>query len=246
MQIIKNILGRIWAIWALVSFVITFLIIFPPSMITWLVPDPKGQDLFIRIARIWMRAWLTIIGCRFVVKGKEHYKKGESYIITCNHNSFLDPPLSSPFIQGPNKTIAKSDFDKIPLFKYYYRKGGVLVDRSNEDSRRRSYEKMKEILSAGIHMCIYPEGTRNRTDEPLKSFYNGAFRLSVETGHAIMPAIILNTKKVLPPNKLLYGWPGKIEIHFLPPISPENRSIEELKDHVFEIMKDYYVAHNPQ
>ena len=246
MKIVKNILGRIWALWALISFAATFFIIYLPSMITWLIPEPKGQDIFIKIARAWMRVWLTLIGCQFVVKGKENFKKGESYIITCNHNSFLDPPLSSPFIQGPNKTIAKADFDKVPLFKYYYRKGGVLINRKSEESRRRGYEKMKNVLATGMHMCIYPEGTRNRTEEPLKSFHNGAFRLATETGHAIMPAVILNTKSVLPPHKTMYGWPGKIEIHFLPPIAPANRTTEELKDHVFQIMKDYYVAHNPQ
>jgi 1-acyl-sn-glycerol-3-phosphate acyltransferase len=38
-------------------------------------------------------------------------------------------------------------------------------------------------------------GTRNRTTEPLKKFYDGAFKLAVDAGHAIIPAVILNTKK---------------------------------------------------
>jgi 1-acyl-sn-glycerol-3-phosphate acyltransferase len=246
MRLIKNILGRLWAIWALVSFITTFIIIYPPSMVTWLIPGYKGQDIFIKIARLWIRVWLTLIGCRFVIKGKENFKKGESYIITCNHNSFLDPPLSSPFIQGPNKTIAKSDFEKIPLFKYYYRKGGILINRKSEESRRKGYEAMKQVLAQRIHMCIYPEGTRNRSDEPLKKFHNGAFRLAVETGHAIMPAVILNTKKVLPPNKTLWGWPGKIEIHFLEPVVPEQMDIEQLKEKIFAIMQNYYLQKEGQ
>lgn len=246
MRLIKKIVGRIWALWALLSFVITFLLVYLPSVVTWLIPDPKGQAIFTKIANLWMRVWLTIIGCRFVIKGKENFKKGNSYIVVCNHNSFLDPPLSSPFIQGPNKTIAKSDFDKIPLFKYYYRKGGVLINRKNEESRRRGYEEMKEVLAKGMHMCIYPEGTRNRTEDPLKSFHNGAFRLATETGHSIIPAVLFNTKEVLPPHKVLYGWPGKIEIHFLPPITPEAQTTESLKSQVFQIMQDYYVTHKPQ
>ena len=193
-----------------------------------------------------MRFWLTAVGCHLVIKGKENYKKGEVYIITCNHNSFLDPPLSSPFIQGPNKTIAKSDFNKIPLFNWYYQKGGLLVDRKNEESRRRSYEEMKLVLKKGIHMCIYPEGTRNRTKEPLKPFYSGAFRLAAETGHSIMPAILFNTKNVLPPGKFLYGWPGKVEIHFLEPISPFGKTVEELKAQVFSEMSDYYLTTSSQ
>ena len=240
MQVVKNTLGRIWAVWALSTFVISFLIILGPSLLTGIFPDPKGQDYFIKIAREWIRIWLFIIGCKLIVKGKEHFRKGETFIITCNHNSFMDPPLSSPFILGPNKTIAKSTFTKVPFFGWYYKRGGVMVNRKSDESRRKSYEDMKRVLKTGMHMCIYPEGTRNRTVNPLKPFYNGAFKLSAETGHAILPAVLFNTKKVLPPGKFLYGWPGKMEIHFLPPVSPNGLSPEELKEHVFNTMRDYY------
>jgi 1-acyl-sn-glycerol-3-phosphate acyltransferase len=240
MQVVKNTLGRIWAVWALSTFVISFLIILGPSLLTGIFPDPKGQDYFIKIARAWIRIWLFVIGCKLIVKGKEHFRKGETFIITCNHNSFMDPPLSSPFILGPNKTIAKSTFTKVPFFGWYYKRGGVMVNRKSDESRRKSYEDMKRVLKTGMHMCIYPEGTRNRTDNPLKPFYNGAFKLSVETRHAILPAVLFNTKKVLPPGKFLYGWPGKMEIHFLPPVSPNGLSPEELKEHVFNTMRDYY------
>jgi 1-acyl-sn-glycerol-3-phosphate acyltransferase len=240
MQVVKNTLGRIWAVWALSTFVISFIIILGPSLLTGIFPDPKGQDYFIKIAREWIRIWLFIIGCKLIVKGKEHFRKGETFIITCNHNSFMDPPLSSPFILGPNKTIAKSTFTKVPFFGWYYKRGGVMVNRKNDESRHKSYEDMKHVLKTVMHMCIYPEGTRNRTDNPLKPFYNGACKLAVETGHAILPTVLFNTKKVLPPGRFLYGWPGKMEIHFLPPVSPNGLPPEELKEHVFNTMRDYY------
>ena len=163
MKTIKKILAPLLALWAIITFLITFIIIFIPSMFTWLIPDPKGQDIFIKIARLWMNVWLTLVGCPIKIKGKENFKKGNTYIITCNHNSLMDVPLSCPFIPGPNKTIAKNSFAKIPLFGFFYKKGSVLVDRKNEASRRQSFEKMKEVLSNGMHMSIYPEGTRNRT-----------------------------------------------------------------------------------
>jgi 1-acyl-sn-glycerol-3-phosphate acyltransferase len=156
----------------------------------------------------------------------------------------MDVPLSSTFIPGANKTIAKSSFIKVPLFGFYYMKGTVIVNRKSELSRRQSFEKMKRVLTNGMHMCIYPEGTRNRTDEPLKKFHDGAFRLSVETKRPIIPAVILNTKKVLPLNKIFYFWPSKIQLHFLDPVAPGNMSIDQLKEKIFGVMKDYYVNHN--
>ena len=242
MRLIKNIFARIWAVWGLISFAATFLLFFLPSMATYLIPNPRGQAIFLRIAAIWMRVWLTLIGCTLKVRGKEHFKKGVAYIVTCNHNSFMDVPLSCPFIPGANRTIAKKSFTKVPIFGWYYAKGSVLVDRKSEQSRRKSFEMMMQTLREGMHMSIYPEGTRNRTNEPLKKFYDGAFKLSVASGAPIIPSVIFNTKKILPPNKPMYLVPGPMEIHFLEPIEPSNLSSDELKDKVFEVMKNYYLT----
>jgi 1-acyl-sn-glycerol-3-phosphate acyltransferase len=100
---------------------------------------------------------------------------------------------------------------------------------------------MKAVLEKGMHMSVYPEGTRNRTTEPLKKFHDGAFRLATETGHDIIPAVMFNTKKVLPVGKPFYFWPQKLEMHFLPaiPVS-KNDDYSMLKEKVFETMKDHY------
>ena len=156
----------------------------------------------------------------------------------------LDVPISCPFIPGANKTIAKKSFVKVPLFGWFYRKGAVLVDRKNEVSRRRSFEDMKRVLSLNMHMSVYPEGTRNRSDEPLKKFHDGAFKLAVSTGNAIIPAVILYSKKALPINKKFYFWPHRLEMHFLDAVPVNGQTSEQLKEKVFGIMKEYYIQHN--
>lgn len=245
-KLLKNIIGRIWAVWGMISFIGTFLIFFIPSMITWLIPDPSGQRIFINIARLWMRIWLTLVGCRVSVKGKEHFIKEKSFIVTCNHNSLMDIPLSSPFIPGPNKTIAKTSFAKIPLFGFYYMKGSILVNRHSEKSRRDSFEKMKEVLRKGMHMCIYPEGTRNRTEQPLKKFYDGAFKLAVATKTAVIPCVIFNTRKALPTNRSFFFWPTHLKMHFLPQVDADGKSSDELKSAVYDKMEKFFLAHKDQ
>lgn len=163
--------------------------------------------------------------------------------MVCNHNSFMDVPLTTPFIPGANKTIAKSEMAKIPVFGLIYRRGSVLVDRKSEESRKQSFVKMKDVLSIGMHMCIYPEGTRNKTAEPIQYFHNGAFKLAIDTQHAILPAVIFNTAKVLPAGKGFFYWPVKIRMDFLEPLPVDNTTLEDLKDETFEVMKDYYVRH---
>lgn len=243
MKIFKAVFARVWALWGLVSFAATFLIILIPSLLTALIPDPKGMGYFIKLARLWMNTWLFMIGCPVSVKGKFHFKKHQTYIVTCNHNSLLDIPLSSPFIPGANQTIAKKEFTKIPLFGWYYERGSVIVDRKSDASRRKSYELMKAALEKGFHMCIYPEGTRNRTSAPLKQFYDGAFKLAADAGYPIIPAVILNTKKALPANRFFYLMPHSLAIHFLEPIEVNGQSANVLKEIVYNKMAEHYLKH---
>ncbi|UEG48918.1 1-acyl-sn-glycerol-3-phosphate acyltransferase [Ferruginibacter lapsinanis] len=238
---IKNIFARIWALWGLISFVVTFLIIFIPSMIAYFIPDPKGQSYFIGVSRVWMSVWLRLIGCPVKVKGKEHFKAGHNYVILFNHNALLDVPLSAPYVPGPNKTIAKASFAKVPIFGLFYKKGSVLVDRNNDQSRRRSFDAMKNVMLTGMNMCIYPEGTRNRTKEPLKAFFDGGFKLAIDTKKEIMPCIITGTKEAMPIDKSFYLLPTKLSMTFLPPVSSEQTNTKDLKEKVFEIMKTFYL-----
>lgn len=238
----KNILGKIIAVWAIIIFFIPLL---PVALLLWIigiVKEPQRTKIFRATVYIWMSVWLFLCGCRLKVKGKKHFEKGKNYIITCNHNSFMDVPVSTPFIPGPNKTIAKMEMSKIPIFGIIYKRGSVLVDRKNPESRKDSFRKMRAVLENGMHMCIYPEGTRNKTDLPLTPFHEGAFRLAVETGTSIIPAVIFNTRKVLPAGKGFFFWPAYLQMHFLPPI-PVNSNDDPtlLKDKVHAIMEEYYV-----
>jgi 1-acyl-sn-glycerol-3-phosphate acyltransferase len=244
MKLLKNIFARIWALWAMLSFIITFLIIFLPSMVSYFIPGKKGQLYFIRVSRIWMNIWLWLAGCPVKIKGRENFDDNKTYVVVFNHNALLDVPLSAPYVPGANKTIAKASFAKVPLFGLFYRKGSVLVDRKDEKSRVKSYEAMKEVLLTGMNMCIYPEGTRNRSNEPLKSFYDGAFKLAVETKKEVIPCVIFGTKKAMPIDKTFYLLPTKLRMHFLPPVSADNISAKELKGKVFDSMWKYYVEND--
>lgn len=244
MSFIKEILGRIFAVWAMLIFIITML---PVVLIMWaigLVKEPQRTAVFRVVSKAWMSFFFLVVGCRLKIEGKENFKKGTTYIIICNHNSLMDVPIATPFIPAPNKTIAKIEMSRIPLFGLIYKRGSVLVDRKDKDSRRDSFKKMKEVLDMGIHMCIYPEGTRNKTNLPLKDFHNGAFRLAVESGTPLLPAIMFNTKKALPPDKTFFFWPTTFRICFLPAVAVSQADdYEKLKQDMYELMSSYYISH---
>ncbi len=236
-----DVFGRIWALWGLVTFLITFLIVFLPSMLSHLMDEPKGQRYFIAVSKCWMNVWLFLIGCSVKVSGKENFESGRSYVVVFNHNALLDVPLSAPYVPGANKTIAKASFAKLPLFGSFYKKGSVLVDRKNDRSRSKSVETMKKVLANGMHMCIYPEGTRNRSAQPIKPFYDGAFRLAVAAEKDIIPCVITGTKKAMPINKKFFLLPVRLKMFFLPPVSSAGIPVSDLKEKVFNSMVEKYV-----
>jgi 1-acyl-sn-glycerol-3-phosphate acyltransferase len=236
MKWVKEILGRVFAFWALIVFVGSMLVFYIPIWITGLWPEPKRTIYVFRVFNVWMTFFFVFSGVRRIYTGRQNFKKGENYIVVCNHNSFMDVPLSSPGIPGTNKTIAKKEMAAIPVFGMVYKRGSVIVDRKSEESRRNSFTKMKEVLDMGLHMCIYPEGTRNKSSEPLQKFHDGAFKLAVDTQKQVIPAVIFHTKKVLP-RKTFFFWPHHVEMHFLPPVSSAGKTVKELKEEVFEIMK---------
>lgn len=240
MSLYKLIFGRFFAVWALLTFVITMIITVFFTYILKIFTKNKFDYNFYMLSKYWIKTWLFLVACPLKIKGSNNFKENENYIIVCNHNSLMDVPVASPFIIGTNKTIAKISFAKIPIFGVIYKSGSVLVNRNDEKSRRKSYDYMKRVLSKNIHMVIYPEGTRNRTNEPLKSFYDGAFKLSVDTQKEILPAVIFNTKKILPVKPSFCFLPHKIEMHFLEPFKAGNDS-KVLKAKVHELMSEYYL-----
>ena len=243
MKIFKEIFARIWALWAAVIFVSTMLIFLVPFLLfCYFKKDPDKTVRFTAWSKIWIDSFLFLIASPLKIKGRENFVPGENYIVLCNHNSFMDVPITTPAIPGGNKTIAKIELSRIPLFGMLYKTGSILVDRKSDTSRKESFAKMKEVLNMGLHMCIYPEGTRNKTSQPLKSFHNGAFRLAVDTGKSVIPALIFNTRKVLPADKTFYALPHKLEIHFLEPlVAQEGETAEELRERIFILMSEYYL-----
>ncbi len=192
-----------------------------------------------------MGLFLILSGCTFKVTGKHYFDGLDPAIVICNHNSLIDVPVSTPFLPRANKTIAKKSFIYVPIFGWVYQFGSVIVDRKSDQSRRASFEEMKRVLGKGLDMLIYPEGTRNKTSAPLKSFYDGAFKLAIDTKQPILPVVLLNTKKILPAYPVMCFMPGKIQMDILAPIAIEGHTVQSLKKLAFDTMAAHYLKYNP-
>lgn len=165
-------------------------------------------------------------------------------IYVCNHNSYLDAIAVVLAIPGSFKPLGKIEMVKTPIFGMIYRRVVVLIDRKSQESRARSVEELKIDLGNGQSILIFPEGTMNRSDEPLSEFYDGAFRLAIETQTAIVPMVILNARKLLPRDYPLTIRPGVLECVFadrveVTGLKPDD--LGDLKTRVYKCMEELII-----
>lgn len=244
MSLVRKAAGHVYFVLGIFLFVVSMLVVVIPVWMTTLFREPLQSKLLHPIFRLWMSVFLPVVGCPVFRKGKHHFKKGENYVVVCNHNSLADIPVSSPWIPGPNKTLAKIEMARIPLFGVIYKAGSILVDRKRNHSKRESFAQMQETLDLGLHLCLYPEGTRNKTQEPLQPFRDGAFITAIRAQKPIIPALIFNTGRILPHYMRVWATPMPIHIHFLEAVETKGLTLDDvarLKEQVHQKMTHYYV-----
>jgi 1-acyl-sn-glycerol-3-phosphate acyltransferase len=93
----------------------------------------------------------------------------------------------------PVRILGKYEMVKVPVFGWIYRAAVILVDRRDSETRSRSVRALKSALKHHISIFIFPEGTFNETPAPLKEFYDGAFRIAIETKSPIKPILLVYT-----------------------------------------------------
>ncbi|MCS6935219.1 MAG: 1-acyl-sn-glycerol-3-phosphate acyltransferase [Chitinophagales bacterium] len=161
------------------------------------------------------------------VHGAERINPLQPYVFVANHNAQIDIICGASATPQPARFLAKVEVKRIPFFGYMARMFTILVDRKNKESRERSYRHMVEALQRGESIFIYPEGTRNRTDELLKEFKDGAFKVAIMAQVPIAVQTLRNTRKLNDPRSL-YLCPGTVEVYWSEPIPTAGMTMNDL------------------
>jgi 1-acyl-sn-glycerol-3-phosphate acyltransferase len=164
-----------------------------------------------------------------------------------NHLSFLDAAIIVKTFRKPVRPLGKKEIAAIPVFGFIYRNAIVTVDRDSAADRMKSVRKLKAVLGKGISVLIFPEGTFNETGRPLKPFYDGAFRIAIETQTNVRPVLFLDAYSRMPYGKLFTLTPGISRSVFLPEIDVQGLTtddIDALKQKVYTIMAEKLREYN--
>jgi len=230
------------AFWAVLWFALVAILLFP---ITALVMKLAGKDRVVvagqSITKPWARILLLGMGMPLFSRGKENIPDGPC-IFVVNHISMLDILANMACVPTNTVWLSKKEVAKMPVVGYLVKNLHLLVDRSNKESRRQSMQDMLEVLEKGYRLNLYPEGTRNKGPALLKSFYDGAFQLAVQTHLPLVPITILDNWKRQNGHMPLQLRPGSIRLVFDPPIDTSGtteQDIPALKQQVIDIMQGH-------
>jgi 1-acyl-sn-glycerol-3-phosphate acyltransferase len=246
----RSFLSKIYTIYALFWFALFTLLAFPLALIFSFFGKRKGGNLICFMGRIWADIWYFLLGIHHENIFESSYDPSRNYVFLFNHISYMDIPcLFKAIRKQPFRVLAKEEIKKIPVFGFIYSRGAVMVDRSNTIRRAKSVRVLKSLLKHHISIGIFPEGTFNETGKALKSFYNGAFRIAIETQTPVKPVLFLDNYTLLNYHELLSLKHGKSRAVFLEEISPEGYSLQQIslfKQKVYSIMeaklKDYQAS----
>lgn len=248
MTFFRRLLSLLHMIWCASVFIIMMLIMFPfVILINTLFSGKRAQALSFVCLRIWARVFLILGLYRLEIKNTHYCDPKGSFIYVCNHASYLDAiaiVLSAPQAFKP---LGKKELVKVPIFGWMYKNLVVLVDRSSPESRAKSVELLKTDLQKGQSLFIFPEGTMNRGEETLAQFYDGAFRIAIETQTPLAPMVLLNAGKLLHRDHPTHSKPGTLTMVFMPPVPVAGLSLDDLpklKAEVKQLMEKQILAHS--
>lgn len=239
-------LQYIYAVYAMLLFVIILFIVIPFVIVASLFGEIKGGNLVMKIAHGWADVWLFLIGIYHKRIVEQEIKEHQPYIFVSNHNSYMDIPQMLKAIRRPLRILGKAEMGKVPVFGIVYNAAVVPVLRGSAEARAKSVLTLKSVLNKGISIFIAPEGTFNMTDKPLINFYDGAFRLAIETQTTIKPILFLDGISRMHWSSIFSLNPGKLRTVYLEEISPEGFTpydVDLLKQKVYDLMEQKLIEY---
>lgn len=241
MKIFLRLVQILYSIYAFVVFLLLMFLLFPFIVVASFFGRVKGGNAIYILCRFWADCCMLLWGIRHKNYFESPHNADHPVIFLFNHISYMDiPVLMCAFRYQHIRVLGKAEMAKVPIFGFIYKNAVVSVVRTDVAHRAKSVQVLKSVLKKNISVVIAPEGTFNMSDKPLKEFYDGAFRIAIETQTPIKPVLFLDAYDRLHHRSMLSLTPGRSRAIYLEEIDVKEygtRDTATLKQKVFEIME---------
>jgi 1-acyl-sn-glycerol-3-phosphate acyltransferase len=174
----------------------------------------------LKVARVWARSLLRIVGVKVTVEGLDRIQPGGNYVFVSNHVSYMDIPVVLGNIPEQFLFLAKEELFKIPMLGTHLRTAGhVQVPREDPRSAIRTLQHTAALLHDGRSTLVFPEGGRSETGV-LQEFKDGAAFLAIRAQIPVVPLAMIGMRNILRMHTLVFHR-GPVTLRIGEPISTE-------------------------
>lgn len=224
------------------TFIITFPL-FPIACLVRLFSKKAAANIAYGLLKFMCSTILTIAGADIHVLANEYIpNRGEPAVFVGNHRSMLDILLLIKVIPYPVGFIAKKSLRKAPFLSWWmWLLGCLFLDRKSSRKALKTILQGVEQLKEGHHVGVFPEGTRNMTDQ-LLPFKKGSLKLAERSGSLIVPFALKGTDDVFEKNGFNVK-PGKISLLFGQPFRYQDLSPNDQRNsgkYVEQLVEELY------
>jgi len=203
-----------------------------------------------RMAVFWLSLAVSgakhILGISYELRGKENLPtSGQPVILLVKHQSTYETFLMPVIMPCDLAYVFKKELLYVPFFGW----GIGRLDMIHIDRKLRSqaFQKVvsqgRELLSKGIWVIMFPEGTRIARGQA-GNYKAGGTRLAIETGVPVIP-IAVNSARCWP-RKAFFKFPGLVTVSIGPMIESTGRESEEMMQEVKQWIENEMLLLDPE
>jgi 1-acyl-sn-glycerol-3-phosphate acyltransferase len=146
-----------------------------------------------RVRLAYSIAQLDALNIRVLIEDEEKLPKDGQYLVVINHRGIIDPPIVEVALKDTNifgPWISKKELYNSFFFGLFVRNGGsILLDRE-KSQMSGFFADIKTAVKRGESIFIFPEGTRNKSNQKLTAFKEGARIIALKNRLPILPLYI--------------------------------------------------------
>lgn len=215
-------------------------------------PDskPLRPNVFF-LFHIFMRMGMYFCGTKVVTDYPKDFDfDSDATLVLVNHTNRFDPIPIIISIPGEVSFLAKAEALRVPVLRVLLELAGTIpIERAQRDEARAQRDEARASigvaarhLRSGRHVCIFPEGTRNKQAEseegrllPLKM---GAFHCASEAGRRIVLMRCEGMTRAWP-DKGLFPRAGTVRLRIFSVIPPEESANVDPKELQKRVSADF-------
>lgn len=226
-------MGYIRAVWTFLGMVF-MLILNLPAMLLALLIGLFNMDVRDKMTMFLVKAAFKVMlfnaGTKIHVTGLENIPKDKAVLYVGNHRSFFDVMVCFTYFPRITGFIAKKSFEKTPYISWWMRMlHSLFLDRDDIKQGLKVILEAIDHVKNGISICVFPEGTRNRSyEKDMLDFHEGSFKIATKTDCPIIPMTMYNMSACFE-DHFPKVYAKHVFIDFGKPFIPSELEAEEIK-----------------